>query len=83
MFPGAGDSSDISPCDKNGLEVYMGWYKYGVLSFLARHPGKLLAKEQIFEAVGTKTVTAICELYLGQAHKIATIATAFPSQTAW
>lgn len=39
---------------KNGLEVYLSRYEYGVLSFMARHPGKLLTKEQIFEAVWHK-----------------------------
>lgn len=39
---------------KNGSEVYMSRYEYGVLSLLARHPGKLFTKEQIFEAVWHK-----------------------------
>lgn len=39
---------------KNGAEVYMSRYEYGVLSLLARHPGKLFTKEQIFEAVWHK-----------------------------
>ena len=32
----------------------MSRYEYGVLSLLARHPGKLFTKEQIFEAVWHK-----------------------------
>ena len=32
-------------------EVYMSRYEYGVLSLMARHPGQLFTKEQIFEAV--------------------------------
>lgn len=39
---------------KNGLEVHLSRYEYGVLSFMARHPGKLFTKEQIFEAVWHK-----------------------------
>lgn len=30
---------------------YMSRYEYGVLSLMARHPGQLFTKEQIFEAV--------------------------------
>ena len=29
----------------------MSRYEYGVLSLMARHPGQLFTKEQIFEAV--------------------------------
>lgn len=36
---------------KNGQEVYMSRYEYGVLSLMARHPGQLFTKEQMFEAV--------------------------------
>ena len=36
---------------KNGQEVYMSRYEYGVLSLMARYPGQLFTKEQIFEAV--------------------------------
>lgn len=39
---------------KNGSEIHLSRYEYGVLSFLARHPGKLFTKEQIFEAVWHK-----------------------------
>ena len=39
---------------KNGQEVYMSRYEYGVLSLMAQHPGKLFSKEQIFEAVWHK-----------------------------
>lgn len=39
---------------KNGTEVYMSRYEYGVLSLLAQNPGKLFTKEQIFEAVWHK-----------------------------
>lgn len=39
---------------KDGLEVHLSRYEYGVLNFMARHPGKLLTKEQIFEAVWHK-----------------------------
>lgn len=39
---------------KKGLEVYLSRYEYGVLSFMARHPGKLFTKEQIFEVVWHK-----------------------------
>ena len=36
---------------KNGQEIYLSRYEYGVLSFMAKHPGQLFTKEQIFEAV--------------------------------
>lgn len=36
---------------KNGQEVCMSRYEYGVLSLMAQHPGQLFTKEQIFEAV--------------------------------
>ena len=36
---------------KNGQEVNMSRYEYGVLGLMARHPGQLFTKEQIFEAV--------------------------------
>ena len=39
---------------KNGVEVYMSRYEYGVLSLMAQHPGRLFTKEQIFEAVWHK-----------------------------
>ena len=39
---------------KNGIEVYMSRYEYGVLSLMAQHPGRLFTKEQIFEAVWHK-----------------------------
>lgn len=39
---------------KNGAEVYMSRYEYGVLSLMAQHPGRLFTKEQIFEAVWHK-----------------------------
>lgn len=37
-----------------GLEIHLSRYEYGVLSLLARHPGRLFTKEQIFEAVWHK-----------------------------
>lgn len=36
---------------KNGKEIHLTRYEYGVLSFMALHPGQSLTKEQIFEAV--------------------------------
>lgn len=36
---------------KNGVEIRLSRYEYGVLAFLAQHPGTLFTKEQIFEAV--------------------------------
>lgn len=39
---------------KNGSEVYLSRYEYGLLSFMAQHPGKLFTKEQLFEAVWNK-----------------------------
>lgn len=33
------------------IALYMSRYEYGVLSLMARHPGQLFTKEQIFEAV--------------------------------
>ena len=39
---------------KNGVEVYMSRYEYGVLSLMAQNPGRLFTKEQIFEAVWHK-----------------------------
>lgn len=39
---------------KNGKEVQLSRYEYGVLSLMAQHPGRLFTKEQIFEAVWHK-----------------------------
>lgn len=36
---------------KNGQEIHLSRYEYGILSFMAQHPGQLFTKEQIFEAV--------------------------------
>ena len=36
---------------KNGKEVRLSRYEYGVLSFMAQHPGTLFTKEEIFENV--------------------------------
>ena len=36
---------------KNGQEIHLSRYEYGILSFMAHHPGQLFTKEQIFEAV--------------------------------
>ena len=39
---------------KNGKEIHLSRYEYGVLSFMAQHPGQLFTKEQIFAAVWHK-----------------------------
>lgn len=36
---------------KDGKEVHLSRYEYGVLSFMAQHPGTLFTKEEIFENV--------------------------------
>ncbi len=33
---------------KNGQEIYMSRYEYGVLSFMAQHPGQLFTKKANF-----------------------------------
>lgn len=39
---------------KNGQEIHLSRYEYGILSFMAQHPGQLFTKEQIFAAVWHK-----------------------------
>lgn len=39
---------------KDGHEIHLSRYEYGVLSLLAQHPGRLFTREQIFEAVWHK-----------------------------
>ena len=53
-YPGLEINLEHRRVFKNGQEVYMSRYEYGVLSLMARHPGKLFTKEQIFEAVWHK-----------------------------
>ena len=36
---------------KDGKEIHLSRYEYGVLSFMAQHPGTLFTKEEIFENV--------------------------------
>ena len=36
---------------KDGQDVHLSRYEYGVLIFLAQHPGTLFSKEQIYEEV--------------------------------
>lgn len=36
---------------KNGKDVRLSKYEYGILSFMAQHPGTLFSKEQIFENI--------------------------------
>lgn len=36
---------------KDGKDVHLSRYEYGVLIFLAQHPGTLFSKEQIYEKV--------------------------------
>ena len=36
---------------KDGTDVHLSRYEYGVLIFLAQHPGTLFSKEQIYEEV--------------------------------
>lgn len=36
---------------KDGKDVHLSRYEYGVLVFMAQHPGTLFSKEQIFEKV--------------------------------
>ncbi|MDO4293344.1 MAG: winged helix-turn-helix domain-containing protein [Eubacteriales bacterium] len=36
---------------KNGKDVHLTKYEYGILSLMAQHPGILFSKEQLFEAV--------------------------------
>ena len=53
-YPGLEINLEHRRVFKNGQEVYMSRYEYGVLSLMARHPGQLFTKEQIFEAVWHK-----------------------------
>ena len=50
-YPGLEINLEQRRVFKNGQEVCMSRYEYGVLSFMAQHPGQLFTKEQIFEAV--------------------------------
>ena len=50
-FPGLQIHLEYRRVFKNGQEIRLSRYEYGVLSFMAQHPGQLLTKEQIFEAV--------------------------------
>ena len=50
-YPGLEINLEHRRVFKNGQEVYMSRYEYGILSLMARHPGQLFTKEQIFEAV--------------------------------
>lgn len=50
-YPGLEINLEHRRVFKNGQEVYMSRYEYGVLSLMARHSGQLFTKEQIFEAV--------------------------------
>lgn len=53
-YPGLEINLEHRRVFKNEQEVYMSRYEYGVLSLMARHPGQLFTKEQIFEAVWHK-----------------------------
>ena len=53
-YPGLEINLEHRRVFKNGQEVYMSRYEYGVLSLMAQHPGKLFTKDQIFEAVWHK-----------------------------
>ena len=53
-YPGLEINLEHRRVFKNGIEVYMSRYEYGVLSLMAQHPGRLFTKEQIFEAVWHK-----------------------------
>ena len=53
-YPGLEINLEHRRVFKNGQEVYMSRYEYGVLSLMAQHPGRLFTKEQIFEAVWHK-----------------------------
>lgn len=53
-YPGLEIHLEYHRVFKNGIEVYMSRYEYGVLSLMAQHPGRLFTKEQIFEAVWHK-----------------------------
>lgn len=50
-YPGLEINLEHRRVFKNGQEVCMSRYEYGVLSLMAQHPGQLFTKEQIFEAV--------------------------------
>ena len=50
-YPGLKINLEQRRVFKNGQEVCMSRYEYGVLSMMAQHPGQLFTKEQIFEAV--------------------------------
>ena len=47
-FPGLQIHLEYRRVFKNGQEIRLSRYEYGVLSFMAQHPGQLLTKEQIF-----------------------------------
>lgn len=50
-YPGLEIYLDHRRVFKEGQEVHLSRYEYGVLSFMAQHPGQLFTKEQIFAAV--------------------------------
>ena len=51
IYPGLEINLEHRRVFKNGQEVYMSRYEYGVLSLMAQHPGQLFTKKQIFEVV--------------------------------
>lgn len=51
LYPGLEIYLDHRRVFKEGQEVHLSRYEYGVLSFMAQHPGQLFTKEQIFAAV--------------------------------
>lgn len=53
-FPGLKIQLNSHQVFKNGQEIHLSRYEYGVLSLLARHPGRLFTREEIFEAVWRK-----------------------------
>ena len=50
-YPGLEIYLDHRRVFKEGQEVHLSRYEYGVLSFMAQHPGQLFTKEQTFAAV--------------------------------
>lgn len=50
-YPGLEIYLDHRRVFKEGQEVHLSRYEYGVLSFMAQHPGQLFTKEQIFAVV--------------------------------
>ena len=71
-YPGLEINLEHRRVFKNGQEVYMSRYEYGVLSLMARHPGQLLLPI-LLDASGKKS--RMIELHLSISERSPTSAT--------